>query len=141
MFDKKFEDRLIIWRNLRDKIETADDPFRLVTDFYKTAPLVSISCDPWGTETWAGPWELLEENQYCRFGIVLGICYSLQLTDRFKDLPFEIHISTDEKNSNTYYLLFVDEWVLGYDSEEAVHRDNLSDTLHSQAVHVMPKLQ
>jgi len=140
MFDKRFEDKIVVWRDFRNKLETADDPFGLLIDFYKSAPLTSISCDPWDKKTWASPWELLEENQYCRFGIVLGMCYSLQLTDRFKGLPFEIHISTDEERSETYYLLFVDEWVLGYNPEEAVHRDNLSETLHSQVVYEMPEL-
>ena len=140
MFDKKFEDKLVVWHSLREKLETAEDPFRLLIDFYKHAPLTNLSADPWDKKTWASPWELLEENQYCQFGIVLGMCYSLQLTDRFKGLSFEIHISTDEEKSETYYLLFVDEWVLGYDPEKAVHRDNLSESLYSQRVYNMPEL-
>jgi hypothetical protein len=140
MFNKKYEERLQAWKDFRDSLEEAEDPFRQVIEFYSTAPLTRFSCDPWDRETWADPWQLLEENQYCEFGIVLGMCYSLQLTDRFKGSNFEIHISTNNKKSETHYLLFADDAVLGYESD-VVLREDLSKDLKSQTIHVMPSLQ
>jgi hypothetical protein len=140
MFTKNFEEQLAAWRDFRESLEEAEDPFRRVLDFYSLAPLTTISCDPWDKSTWANPWELLEENDYCEFGIVLGMCYSLQLTDRFKGSNFEIHISTNREKSETHYLLFVDNTVVGYKGE-VVSREELPDALQSQTVYHMSELQ
>ena len=47
--------------------------------------------DPWDQNTWLGPWQLVEKNLYTEMCITLGICYSLQLTERFSSSDFEIH--------------------------------------------------
>ena len=139
MFTKNFEEQLAAWKNFRNSLEESEDPLRQVLEFYTQAPLTRISCDPWDQSTWAAPWELLEENQYCDFGIVLGMCYSLQLTDRFKGSNFEIHICTDNEKSETHYLLFVDNQVINYNNE-VVSREELPDALFSQRVYEMPEL-
>lgn len=105
MFDKDYESRLQIWRDFRDSLTTSDNPFQDLTEFYKMAPIVSIHTDPWTPSVWPDPWELVYENQYDEFCILLGICYSMQLSDRFKDLTYEIHIGIDKQKSLTYYLL------------------------------------
>ena len=140
MFTKNFEEQLIAWRNLRDSLEQSAEPFQQVMQFYKQAPLRKISCDPWDQGNWASPWELLEENEYCEFGIVLGMCYSLQLTDRFSETDFEIHICTNNETSETCYLLFVDNTIINY-KNSVVSREELPDALFSQRVYQMPKLQ
>jgi hypothetical protein len=140
MFTKNFEQQLAAWKNFRESLEEAEDPFRCVLDFYKQAPLSRFTCDPWDKSTWASPWELLEENDYCEFSIVLGMCYSLQLTDRFKGSSFEIHICRNNEKSETHYLLFVDNTVIGYKGD-VVSQEELPDALQSQTVHQMPELQ
>lgn len=140
MFTKNFEEQLAAWKTFRESLETSKDPFQQVIDFYKNAPSTRFCCDPWDKSTWAGPWELLEENQYCEFGFVLGMCYSLQLTDRFKGSHFEIHICRNNEKSETHYLLFVDDTVVGYEGR-AVSREELPDALFSQSVQAMPELQ
>jgi len=109
MFDLSYEPRMESWRTFREEIETVDDPYQSVIDLYKTAPTVSIHTDPWDNSTWPSPWELIYENQYCPFCRVLGQCYSLQLTERFKDSAFEIHIGIDKKKSETLYMLAIDD--------------------------------
>lgn len=139
MFTKNYEEKLATWKKFRDSIEESEDPFGQVLEFYKQAPRSKISCDPWDQSTWSKPWELLEEDCYCEFGIVLGMCYSLQLTDRFSGSNFEIHISTDNKKSETYYLLFVDNNIINYNNR-VVLREELPDALFSQRVYQMPEL-
>jgi len=140
MFTKNFEEQLAAWKTFRESLEEIEDPFRRVLDFYKQAPLSRYSCDPWERSTWASPWELLEENDYCEFGIVLGMCYSLQLTDRFKESNFEIHICTNNEKSETHYLLFVDNTVVGYIGD-VVSKEDLPDALQSQRIYHMSELQ
>lgn len=140
MFDKKYEDRLAVWHEFRDSLETVEDPLQAVIDFYSKAPTVSINTDPWDNTTWLDPWELIYENQYCGFCTVLGQCYSLQLTERFTGVDFEIHIAIDTEKSKSYYLLHVGDKVLGY-RNNYVSVDDIPQSVVSQKVYRMPKLQ
>ena len=142
MFDKKYEERLITWANFRNELEEAEDPFRAVQELYNRAPLVSIYTDPWDPSVWPDPWELLQENQYCEFCIVLGMCYSLQLTERFSSDIFEIHIYVDQEKSDMLYLLIInDEHVLGYDRYAVVSKDSLPNSLKPQQTYRLPPVQ
>ena len=141
MFDKKYEDRLSAWREFRERLECSSDPIQLAVDYYKNAPLVSMSVDPYTPSNWPDPWELIAENLYCDFGKILGICYSLQLTDCLSHESFEIHITQDREKSAIYYLLFVGNRVIGFNGDTHVHKGKLPNTFQSQLEHVMPPLQ
>ena len=142
MFEKNYEDRFLIWAKFREELDEAEDPFRLVQEFYNKAPLSSMYTDPWDNSTWPDPWQLVEENKYCEFGIVLGMCYSLQLTERFNHSTFEIHIYVDQEKSDMQYLLIVDNtYVLGYDRGAVLHKDSLPEHLKPQQTYAMPPIQ
>jgi hypothetical protein len=141
MFDKKYEDRLILWRNFRAGLETATDPIQEAIDFYSQAPKCVFAADPYDSTTWPSPWELLEENNYCSFVKILAICYTLQLTDVLSQASYEIHITRDNENSETYYLLYVDDAVIGFNGDTHVHRSKLPTTLRSETVHTLPPQQ
>lgn len=140
MFDKNYEQQLILWREFRHSLETSSTPFEDTVNFFMSAPLVSIQVDPWTLENWPTPWELIHENQYCDFSKILAICYTLQLTDRFMDEDFEIHIVTNNEESTTHYLLFVQEKVIGYDWKCIIDKNQLPSDLQSQQAYSMPKL-
>ena len=141
MFDKKFEDRLSIWRDFRQSLETVDDPIQVTIDFFSKAPVGAIATDPYTKSSWPDPWELIEENNFCPFVKILAICYTLQLTDRFLGSIFEIHITQDRERSATDYLLFVDDQVIGYNGDSYVHRDVIPKTTVSEIEYPMPPLQ
>lgn len=141
IFDKRYEDRLAAWHDFRVTLETATDPLQDVIDLYNQVPLVSIYTDPWSPEMWPSPWELINENEYCDYCKLLGMCYTLQLTDRFSESNFEIHIGIDTEQSETYYLLFVDDRVLNYDKDTHVSKDKLPKFFNSQTIYPMSKLQ
>ena len=141
MFDKKYEQRLLIWREFRDSLETADDPIQETINFYDRAPECLIAADPFTPSSWPTAWELIEENNYCSFVKILAICYTLQLTDVLSQASYEIHITRDREKSATYYLLYVDDNVIGFDTETYVHRSKLPNTLRSELVHALPKQQ
>ena len=46
MFNKTYEDRLILWREFRHGLESAQDPIQAAIDFYNQAPYCSIAADP-----------------------------------------------------------------------------------------------
>jgi hypothetical protein len=141
MFEKKYEERLVIWRDFRHGLETADDPIQEAIDFYNQAPRCSIAADPYTPSTWPDPWELLEENNYCSFVKILAICYTLQLTDVLSQASYEIHITRDNENSETYYLLYVDDIVIGFNGDTHVHKDQLPNSLYSELVHALQPQQ
>lgn len=135
MFDKQFEERMSLWREFRKTLETTADPIQDTIDFYNRAPMCSIAADPFTPSTWPDPWELLQENNYCPFVKILAICYTLQLTDVLSQAIYEIHITRDDKKSKTYYLLYVNDIVIGFNGDTHVHRSKLPATLRSDLVH------
>ena len=141
MFGKPYEQRMVIWRDFRSKIETSLDPIQETIDFYNQAPSCPIAADPFTPSTWPDPWELLEENNYCSFVKILAICYTLQLTDVLSQASYEIHITRDNENSKTYYLLYVDDIVIGFTGDTHVHRSKLPTTLYSELVHSLQPQQ
>ena len=140
MFDKKYEERLSLWSTFRNTLEASDDPIQDAINFYERAPECTIAADPFTPSTWPDPWELLEENNYCPFVKILAICYTLQLTDVLSQAFYEIHITRDNKKSSTYYLLYVNDQVIGYNGETHVHKSELPNTLHSELVHSLQPL-
>lgn len=138
MFDKKYEDRLRKWKRFRDSLEFSNDPIQNVLDFYKDVAKVRINVDPYAEETWPNPWELLKEDVYCEFSKLLGICYTLQLTDRFSQSHFEIHIRQDSENSQIRYLLIVDGLVI---DQDGILPKKIIETSQLEREFVMPTLQ
>jgi len=137
MFQLNFEDRLTTWRSFRESLEMSKDPIQDTIDFYNNAPLVTIATDPYTPSTWPDPWELLEENNYCSFVKILAICYTLQLTDVLSQASYKIHITHDRENSSTYYLLYVDDRVVGFNGDSHVHQNELPENFISQFEYVM----
>ena len=141
MFEKRYEDRLIVWRQFRNGLESAQDPIQEAIDYYNQAPYCLIAADPFTPSSWPTAWEIIEENNYCAFVKILAICYTLQLTDVLSKAEYEIHITRDREKSATYYLLYVDDNVIGFDTETYVHRSKLPNILRSELVHALPKQQ
>lgn len=136
-----YEKRLAAWAEFRQELETDKDPLGSVLKKYKSAPFVRIACDPYDKKTWPNPWELINENEYDEMLRLVGICYTLQLTDRFSQNNFEIHITQDRDNSEIFYLLKMDNLVFNINEEEVVHQDELPETVVSKVVFEMPPLQ
>ena len=124
-----FETRTKQWRDFRQSLEQEQDPIQATIDWYNQAPEVSIHTDPYDRSTWPNPWELVKENQYCEFCKLLGIAYTLQLTDRFSSERLEIHIQRSDKTSQTFYLLFVGDRVVGYQGDTHVAKTELPSHL------------
>lgn len=141
MFDKKYDDRLRAWSEFRNQLESSADPIQDTIDFYNRAPLVSIAVDPYDESTWLEPWDLLHENTYCDFAIILGIAYTLQLTTRFSEDSFEIHICTNHEKSEVKYLLYVNQKVIGYRRDHAVSVEELPQNLKIEKQYCLPPLQ
>jgi hypothetical protein len=141
MFDKHFEERLVLWREFRNELETSSNPIQDTIDFYNQVPITGLAADPYTPSTWPDPWELLEENIYCPFVKILAICYTLQLTDVLSQAEYVIHTAYDNKKSETYYLLQVNNQIIGYLNERSVPKHELPSTFQSHFEYQMPPIQ
>jgi hypothetical protein len=138
MFKKPYEERLRHWRDLRNSLEVSEDPVQKVLDFYKNVVKVSINVDPYTKELWPNPWELLYDNTYCEFCVLLGIYYTLKLTDRFSHSHFEIHITQDKQQSQSRYLLMMDGTLIEHN--RIIPESSLSASLEIEKRYVLPAL-
>lgn len=141
MFALPYEQRLSVWRDLRQQLENSDDSIQDAIDFWNRAPEVSFQADPYDQSTWPDPWQMIEENIFCPFVKILAICYTLQLTDKFSQAEIEIHITHNTEESTTLYLLFVDNRVIGFKGDTHVARSELPENFKSQHSYSMSPLQ
>jgi|SaaInlV_100m_DNA_5_1039725.scaffolds.fasta_scaffold23591_2 hypothetical protein len=139
MVTKDYYGRLKTWQDLRKQLEKSKDPINQTVEFFDKLPTSSMAVDPYNNKSWPDPWMLIEENVYCRFLKVLGICYTLQLTDRFSTRDFEIHISIDSENHDLVYQIKIDNDMLtSYnDTYELTNQKSFTD---SQSIVKMPRL-
>jgi hypothetical protein len=131
--------RQLAWYQLRQTLETSEDPFSDVAKFFLRLPRVKFYTDPYDSATWPTPWELIDENEYCEFNLILGMCYTMQLTERFKDTCPTINLAIDNVNKTVYYLLCIEEKVYGYD-DSWISVSELPKSLKMQKIYAMKPL-
>jgi hypothetical protein len=128
--ESKLTDSLIHnWYKFRQDLELVPNPLEETGKFFLSKPRVKFYTDPYDQSTWPRPWELITENEYCPFNLILGICYTLQLTERFNDITPTIAIAVDINSKEAYYLLIIEDQVFGYLDEEWTSTKNLPNTL------------
>ena len=138
--DQLQKNRLTTWYNFRQQLEDSVDPFLDAARFFLRLPRVKIYTDPYDDTRWPTPWELISENEYCEFNLILGMCYTLQLTERFKNSQPTISIETDSINKTIYYLLKIENKVYGYAEEEWIELKDLPKSLKTQKIYTMKQL-
>ena len=140
MYELKFEDKVKVWKDLRDELESSAQPFELLSKFVKDLPRSSRKTNAWDPNSVAEPWHLIENSSFTEYEIALLYAYTLQLTDRFSKAKVEIHISKDINKDVNIYLVYLDgSIVLGYNNE--VFTSNLiPEGIVSQKVIQLPPL-
>lgn len=138
--DRLQNSRFKSWYNFRQYLETAANPLEETVEYFLKFPRVKIYTDPYDSSTWPTAWELIAENEYCEFNIILGICFTLQLTERFKHIQPLIKVMIDNHDKTVYYLLFVDNMVYGFKDNEWISALDLPNSLKTQKIYKMPPL-
>ena len=138
--DRLHKTRLTTWYKFRQQLEESVNPFFDVAKFFQRLPRVKFYTDPYDQERWPTAWELITENEYCEFNLILGMCYTLQLTERFKNSQPKINVAIDSINKTVYYLLIFDDKVYGYAEEEWIDLKELPKSLVMQKMYTMKRL-
>ena len=140
MFELKFEDKVKVWKDLRDKLESTPRPFDSVMQFVNKLPVSAKKINAWDPSNKVEPWHLIEKDEFTEYEIAQLIAYTLQLTDRFCNSDIEIHISKDTKKDNLVYLVYLDKGIiLGY-YNEAITVNELPKHFVSQKIYKLPPL-
>jgi len=138
--DRLQQTRQLAWYKFRQQLEESEDPFLDVAKFFLRLPRVKFYTDPYDRERWPTAWELISENEYCEFNLILGMCYTLQLTERFKNSQPTINVAIDTINKTVYYLLKIEDKVYGYAVEEWIDIKDLPTSLKIQKMYAMKSL-
>lgn len=139
--ESKEKDNLLkSWYSFRQQLETVPNPIEEVTKYFLSKPRVKHYTDPYDSSTWPTPWELITENEYCPINLLLGICYTLQITDRFKDIRPTIEVSVDVESNSVYYLLVIGDSVFGFLEDEWTLVSKLPKSLKTQKIFNMDPL-
>ena len=114
VFQLNYETRLQAWYDLRQSLKEADVQTRCVEvdKWWQSAPLVSHYLHPHEVSVWPGPWDLLNDNEYCYFARGLGMVYTLLLLGI---TCIDFCVATDD-NSEEVVIVLVDnaKYVLNY---------------------------
>jgi hypothetical protein len=106
VFNLSAQDRLTEWRKFRDSLEKSERPLEEVAELWSRAPFVSAYLNPLNSNQWPDPWRLIMDNKLDNLAIVLGMLYTLKLTQRFMNYNFEIHmVQSDNKKDKNYFLV------------------------------------
>jgi hypothetical protein len=138
--ERNSNQRLLDWYNFRQQLDTSASPLADVDQYFQTVPRVKVYTDPYDQSTWPTAWELINENEYCPFNIILAMCYTLQLSSQFKNVIPTITITLDKINKTVYYLLFIDDKVYGYDETGWISAKTLPKTLMNLKIYSMAPL-
>lgn len=114
VFLQDFFTRLRSWHELRNNLQGSDLGYICteVDSFWQWCPLSNHYLHPDDIETWPGPWELLNDNEFCYYARALGMIYTLLLLG-VDDVDF---VEALDYNNNEVVLVLVDnaKYVLNY---------------------------
>ena len=126
MFDLYGNERLAEWKKFRDYLEISSNPLQDTAKFWSKAPLVNCFLDHKNSQSWPDPWHLVLDNRYDDLAIVLGMLYTIKLTQRFMDSVCEIHMSIP-KNDLEFILVVDNKTFLNLVYGESVDKDSVEN--------------
>lgn len=130
--DTNTDERITQWRTFRDTLEECTDPYKASLEFWKTAPVTDKYLNPFNSQQWPTPWELIKENRYCPVGIPLMIGHTLKLTTRFTKTSVLIKIYIDHTTKRYYNLVKVYDNIIDYENNSICISSELSDSMVCQ---------
>lgn len=117
MFNKSIDDRLSLWAEHRQSLNTSDDPLMETWEFWKHTPFIPFNknIDPFNHKSWPTPWDIIVHNKYDDFTKSLMIAWSLKYTTRFKEAKIEIKTIVNDSKTCYYNVVCVDnKWAINY---------------------------
>jgi hypothetical protein len=128
VFNLYNNDRLTAWKDFRDTLETSSTPLEDVAEFWSRAPFVSPYLNPNDPTSWPDPWHLVLDSRLDNLAIVLGMLYTIKLTQRFANTTLEVKLMKNSQTKELTYVLVVDNQnVLNLEYNSVVGVNNLEN--------------
>jgi len=133
MFKLSAGDRLDRWKSFRYSLNefSIGEAIELTYELWASCPFIPFYLDPDNPTDWPNPWTLLAENYYCDLAKVLGIIYTLHLTNHGKILKPEIRIYYNIKTKHTYHIAYLcnGKYVLNLIEGEILNKEQVNQEL------------
>ncbi len=129
IWNKSSELRIKEWRSFRESLDllSFEDVLKSVLNFWSFAPFVNNYFKIKDKSSIPNPWELLDENKYDDFGKILGMFYTLVLTNNHSAHKYSIQIVKFSELDESVILRIDDDYVLGYEFDKIVAFQDLPD--------------
>ena len=137
IFHGDYTERLTAWREFREGLEIEPLALQLTLQLYQQCPLTHTKTNFFDRSTWPQAWNLIEKNDYNTVDRLLGVWYTLRLTDRFVRDKIDL-IQCVDKNSNqlektnTYHALAVDHQYLVLENSAILYQKEFDNLFISQ---------
>lgn len=137
IFHGDYTERLTAWREFREGLEIEPTALQLTLQLYQQCPLTHTKTNFFDRSTWPQAWNLIEKNDYNTVDRLLGVWYTLRLTDRFVRDKIDL-IQCVDKNSNQlekinpYHALAVDHQYLVLENSAILHQKEFDNLFISQ---------
>jgi hypothetical protein len=121
------EERLRLWKNFRDGLNTSSQETRLteVAKFCFDIPYGTRTLDYFSPVDWPTPWEILFYGSFCTSSISLLIFYTLTMIDN----PEIVELYLVEDDDGQYLLPVIDnQFVLNYELGQVSKYSELCDS-------------
>lgn len=117
IFFGDYTQRLTAWREFRDALECHSHALQHILILYKNCPLTHTKTNFFDRSTWSQPWNLIVKNEYNTVDRLLGMWYTLRLTNKYVQNHIDLLQCVEKnqismKNSHHYHTLAVDNQYL-----------------------------
>jgi hypothetical protein len=124
-------ERLRCWQEFRRNLNklSVEQALKETTHLWAYAPFVTRFLNDSNVDEWPDPWELLYKNNYCDLAKVLGMLYTLYLSEHKSSLAMEIRIYKGELDH--YNLLWINQgkYVLNLEHDTIVNKEHLDNNI------------
>jgi hypothetical protein len=138
VFTDSYEQQFTIWKKFRENLEKSETPLEDTIKFWARAPLVNKHLDPYRSEIWPDPWQIIKDGKYNELTINLMIGHTLRLTKRFDEKEISIRTYLDIDNKVVYNTCSVDDKILNYPYGDIIDENNIPENIVLQMVVTLP---
>ena len=133
MWKQSVETRLQKWKRFRVNQSTKSLAIAIqeTCDLWATTPFTPFFLDPAQPSSWPDPWTLISDNYYCDLARVLGIVYTLMLSDHATNLVPEIRVYTAPNTQYNYIVAWFNdgEYIVNVQDHEVLNLEQFDKNL------------
>jgi hypothetical protein len=119
-------DRLAHWKSFRKTLPRFPEAEQMkqVVEYWALPPLMTFAYDPEVPNSWGTPWEMIDEGNWCRNSVAIGMEFTLRLSG-WDAKRLKLRYWKDYDISDLILVLQIDDkWLLNYSYRSVVELPN-----------------